>query len=83
MVKNSRFADKKLCKLMKCGNREFFVIPVNFVITENKRKSIDFLFFQFFSCKLSDKLKLVLGQNIVDFFFRNYSPLRIFSACAL
>ena len=42
MVKNTRFADKKLCKGMECGNSEFFVIPVNFVIAENKRKCIKF-----------------------------------------
>ncbi len=68
---------------MKCGNRKLFVISVNFVIAENKRKSIDFFTFEFLSCKLSDKLKLIFGQNIRVFLFRNYSPLRIFSACAL
>ena len=68
---------------MKCGNSKLFVISVNFIVAENKRKSINFLVFKLLSCKLSDKLKLLFGQNIRVFLFRNYSPLRIFSACAL
>ncbi len=79
MVKNSRFAHKKLCKGMQGRNREFLVIPVNFVVTKNKRKCIKFIPAEFFSRKLSDKLKFFIGQNIL-FFFRDYSPLLIFSA---
>ncbi len=68
---------------MECRNRKLFIIPVDFVIAENKRKSIDFFTAEFLSCKLPDKLKLVFGQIAGVFLFRNYSPLRIFSACAL
>ena len=42
MVKNSRFADKKFCKLFKCVYGEFFVIPVDFIVAEDKRKCIKF-----------------------------------------
>ncbi len=75
MVKNPCFADEKLCKLVECGNRKLLVISVNFVIAENKRKCIDFLIAEFLSCKLPDKLKLLLGQNVGVFLFRSYSPL--------
>lgn len=64
---------------MQGGNRKFLVIPVNFVIAENKRKCINFFSAEFFSCKLSDKRKFFIGQNVL-FFFRDYSPLLIFSA---
>ena len=60
---------------MECGDREPFVIPVNFVIAENKRKSVKLLTAEFFPCKLPDKLQLLFGQKIGFFFFRNYSPL--------
>lgn len=68
---------------MKCGNREFFVIPVDFVIAENKRKGIKLLVRKLFSCESADKLKLLIGQSVCFVFLRNYSPLFIFSACAL
>ena len=83
VVKNPRFANEKLCKFFERRNREFLIISVNFVVTKNKRKRIDFFAFKFLSCKLPDEFKLVLGQSNNIFFFRNYSPLWIFSACAL
>lgn len=68
---------------MKCGNGEFFVIPVDFVIAENKRKCIKLIARKLFSRKSADKLKLFIGQSVCFVFLRNYSPLFIFSACAL
>lgn len=79
MVKDTRFAHVELCKGMQGRNREFFVIPVYFVIAEDKRKGIEFVSVQLFSCELSDKFKFLIGQNVV-LIFRDYSPLLIFSA---
>ncbi len=67
---------------MQGRNCKFLIVPVNFIVAQNKRKRIKLFSAELFSCKLSDKFKLLIGQNIL-FFFRDYSPLLIFSACAL